>query len=374
MNKESRDIDQILPSGEMLRGFMEQSFVTKSDLKGLLRTRGVFTCNNEKQDSIPILMATILSPNEFDLLRECQSSREDNPKIVSQTIDWESGKNLLESLPDIFDLNSMLDLEFSNFKVNGSPNFVPVDGDPDHLVMEFSVEREDMTKSWASSKSVYPGSLEMTRVQEDEEVKLVITHTANETKYVATKASTNLVKHFKKSGSISSTKEIEKITFDKFSNPKRIEYFLALSKGGSSSLLKFVEIIDLEFSPDQKKSLPDNMDWMAKKIDDLKLNGSDLHKTFFVKEKSNHEFINIYRVDAKFKFDIKGLTGQCVVTIHFPDYAKSKSEMSELEVNIKQLAFDEIPRGISKSEIKKMILKDIDSQKVKKYKEFADKR
>ena len=141
MNKEPRDIDQILPHGEMLRGFMEQSFVSKSDLKDLLRSRGVFTCNSDKQDSIPILMSTVLSPIEFDHLRECQNQKEDNPKIVTQTIEWDADKNLLESLPDHFNLNSMLDLEFSNFKVNGSPNFIPVNGNQDHLKMDFNIER-----------------------------------------------------------------------------------------------------------------------------------------------------------------------------------------------------------------------------------------
>ena len=80
MNKQPLTINQMLPHGEMLRGFLEQPFLQKSDLKDVLRSHGVFTCNTEKSDSIPILMMTNLSPSEFDLLREAQSSREDNPK------------------------------------------------------------------------------------------------------------------------------------------------------------------------------------------------------------------------------------------------------------------------------------------------------
>jgi len=252
MNKEPIGIDQMLPSGEMLRGFMEQSFVTNNDLKKLLRNRGVFIRNSGKQISIPLLMSTILSPSEFDYLRESQNSKEDNPKIVTQTIEWDSDNNLLESLPDNFDLNSMLDLEFSNFKVNGSPNFIPVDGDPNKLKMDFSIERDDMSKNWATSKSIYSGSLEVSRITNDSEVKIVVTHTSDETKYVAIKATSNLVKHFKSNGYIQHDKEIERILFNKFSNSKRIEYLMSLSKSCNSNLLSFSDILDIEFSPDKE--------------------------------------------------------------------------------------------------------------------------
>lgn len=374
MNKTPNDIDQLLPYGEMLRSFMEQSFITKSDLKELLRSRGVFTYGNEKQDSIPVLMSTILSPSEFDSLRECQSIKEDNPKVVTQTIEWDSDKNLLDSLPDHFNLNSMLDLEFSNFKVSGSPAFVPVDGDPDKLKMDFKVEREDMSKSWASSKNVFPGSLEVTRIKEDGEVKLVVTHTANETKYVASKASTNIVKHFKNNGLIKQEKEVERISYDKFSNQKRIEYLLSLSEKIDSEILKFCDILDIEFSPDKSQILPTEIKWMEEKIDDLRMNGSGLHKTHFIKEASFQNCIHLYRIDSRFKFDLKGICGQCVVTFHFPDFSKSKDATSELEINIKNLSFESPPRSISKNDVKEAILKDVDKQKLRKYKISADLR
>jgi hypothetical protein len=163
MKKEPDDIDQFLPCGEMLRGFMEQPFVNRDDLKKVLRNRGVFTSNVEKHDMIPILSATILSPSEFDYLRECQNSREDNPKIITQTIEWQSEDTLFESVPENFEINSFLDLEFSNYKVIGSPTFIPIEGNPNHIKIDFSIEREDLSKNWATNKSIFSGSLELKR-------------------------------------------------------------------------------------------------------------------------------------------------------------------------------------------------------------------
>lgn len=371
MNKEPEDIDQILPHGELLRGFMEQSFVGKGDLKDVLRNRGIFTRNTEKHDTIPILSSTILSPSEFDYLRECQNSKEDNPKIITQTIEWQSEETLFDSVPDRLDINSILDLEFSNFKVVGSPNFVPIDGNPDCIRIDFSVEREDMSKNWATNRSVFPGSLELKRMEEEDEVKIVVTHTANETKYVASKVSTSLVKHFKDKGCIDPSKNIEKILFSRFTNFNRIMYLFSLTEKCNSTMLNFVDIVDVEFSPDANNPLPQGIDWMEQKIEDLKLNGNALHQTFFLSDKRYYDFLNLYKVDSKFKFDVRGLTGECVISVGFPDYGRTKNPNVEMEVNIRAMSFDITPRGVNKAEIKQTLLREIENQKIENFKHYG---
>lgn len=370
MHKESIDISRILPMGEMLRSLTEQPFIRKSDLKNILRCRGVFTCNTEKVDSIPILMTMVLSPAEFDVLRESQSSREDNPKRITQTVAWDSDDTLLDALPDNLVFKNMIDMEFSNYKVDGAPEFIPVDGDPNHLRVNFNVERQDLTKSWASTKSMFPGALEIRRVIDKGELKVVLTHTANETKKVASKAMSALVDTFKDEGYIARDKEIQKITFDKFSNSSRIEFFLELSVETTSNILSFEEIVDLELSPDYEAELPDNMKWMANKIDDLRLNGKLLHETFFVTEKSSHRHMFLYRVDVRYSFDISGLEGGCVVTMAFPEYAKTKTGQSELEISIKSISFDVQPRGITKADVKEKLLNELEDQKIEKYRNY----
>jgi hypothetical protein len=305
-------------------------------------------------------------------LRECQNSKEDNPKIITQTIQWKSQETLFDSVPEKLNINSILDLEFSNFKVVGSPTFVPVDSNPDHIKMDFSVEREDMSKNWATNKSIFPGSLELQRIEEEGEIKLVVTHTATETKQVASKVSNSLVKHFKDNGHIDSSERIEKILFSRFSNSMRIIYLLSLTKKCNSTMLDFVDIVDVEFSPDTNNPLPQGINWMEQKIDDLKLHGNALHQTVFFSDKSYHEFISLYQIDSKFKFDVKGLTGQCVISVGFSDYGQSKNSDAEMEVNIRSMSFDIQPRGVSKSEIKQILLKEIENQKIKNFKYYRD--
>jgi hypothetical protein len=370
MNKEPEDIDQILPYGELLRGFMEQSFIGKSALKDVLRNRGIFTHNTEKHDTIPILSSTILSPSEFDYLRDCQNSKEDNPKIITQTIEWQSKDTLFDSIPDDFDISSVMNLEFSNFRVVGSPSFVPIDGNPNCIRMDFSIEREDMSKNWATNKSIFPGSLELKRLEEGSDIQLVITHTANETKNVASKTSSSLVKHFKEQGLVNPSKNLERILFSKFSNSKRVIYLLSLTQRCRSSILDFVDIVDVEFSPDPQSKLPKDIKWMEKKIEDLKLNGNTLHETLFFSNVDYYDHLHLYKVDAKFKFHTSGLSGSCVFSIGFPDYRHDKNIEAEMEVNIKALSFDVHPKGINKSEIKQILLKEIESQKISSFQHY----
>ena len=365
MNKQPVDIDRFLPFGEMLRGFLEQPFLSKSDLGAMLRERGIYTYQSEKRDTIPWITNLLLSPIEFDRLREAQRTKEDNPKVNTQTIPWSSDSTLVESVPDNFDINSVLDLEFSNFSVVGSPNFIPVDGNSDHLLLEFEVERKDYSKNWASAENQFRGSLELKKIRQGSEVKLVVTHTANETKYVANKATSGIVRHFKEKKYVKPGDEIRKITFGLFTNPGRVHYLLSLTQNVSSSLFVFDDLVDVEFSPDTGSALPEKIKWMEKRIEDLKLNGKGLQNTLFVKDQSLHPHVHIYHVLSRYKFDYKGLLGKCVVSIGFPEYGRLKDATSELEVNVKSISFDQAPKHLTRSQVTKIILGEFDVLKLK---------
>ena len=368
MNKASIDIDRLLPFGEMIRGYIEQPFISKADLSEVLRRRGVFINPNDKKETIPWIMCTLLSPDEFDFLREAQRTKEDIPKINTQTIKWNSSSTLLEACPDNFDINSLIELEFSNFFVVGSPNIVQVDSNPNHLRLEFEIERNDYSKNWASTNSKFTGCLELQKFNNDKEVKFVITHTANETKYVATQATKGLVKYFKKTKHIEDEINIVKILFYSFSNNDRIEFFLSLTRDISSNILIFEDVKDLEVAPDGSNKLPIKMEWMEDRIENLKLNGNKLHKTFFVDDKDIYQYMHLYHMNTSYDFDYKGLRGKCVISVGFPDYRSPKEDSAEMEVNIKSLSFHEPSKTITRNEVTKIILQEFNNLKLTNFK------
>jgi len=364
MNSPPKDVDQILPYGEMLRGFLEQPFVSKADLKELLRRRGVFICGSEKNHTIPILMTTLLSPDEFDWLLECQQTREDNIKIITQTIPWSSDKSIIETLPDNFQLSAICEDTFANYNVVGSPNFTVIDGNHNHLKIEFDVERTDMTKNWSTTKNKFAGFVELEQDVKSKKLKIVIGHTASETKSVGSKATTALINHFKTAGVVKSTDQVKKILFSSFSNDNRIKFLMDITQDSASQSLAFEDILDIEVSPDQHAILPEGIKWMQERIEDLRINGKAIHKTFFVQEHQYHKYLHLHNIEAQYQFSFGVYKGICIVGLGFPEYSKGKNLDSELEINVKSITIMNHTKGLIKSDIKKEILKEIETIKM----------
>lgn len=367
MNKHHSDIEKFLPYGEMLRDFLGQPFIAKSDIVDLLRERGVFVFSSEKKDTIPLVTNLIISPREFDFLRESQNTKEDSQKVNTQTISWDASSTLLENIPDNFDINSVLDLEFSNFTVVGSPNFIPVNQNQDHLVLEFEIERNDFSKNWSTSQSRFKGSLELKK--EDDKVEIILTHTAKETKYVAEKVSRGMINHFKTKCCVDNHWEVTRIEFCQFSNSERICYFLSLTQNIKSNLLKFEDIVDVEFSPESelKRELPEKIKWMENKINDLKLNGKGLQHTLFIEDKDLHEFVQLHYVLARYRFDYEEIKGHCEISGDFPEYSRNKEMKSEFEINIKNISFESAQKVISRTEMEKIISREFNRIKLKSF-------
>lgn len=84
MNTEHKDIRKIIPFGEYLRGFVNQKYITKAELSGILKERGIFVLNSEKEFTVPLLQTLLLSPSEFDKISEKFSTSEDK--------NWELGQ------------------------------------------------------------------------------------------------------------------------------------------------------------------------------------------------------------------------------------------------------------------------------------------
>jgi hypothetical protein len=373
MNTQPNDISQILPYGEMLRGFLEQPFIGKRDLKELLRRRGIFIPGSDKKDSIPILMSTLLSPDEFDWLLECQKTHEDNLKIITQTIHWDSEDPILDALPKDFQLSSVCEDIFANYNVVGNPNFVVVGKDKNHVKLEFNVERTDMTRSFYSTKSMFTGFVDMEHDPKSKQLKIVLGHTAMETKSVASKASSALIKYFKEIGAIKPTDYIKKILFSCFNNENRFNFLLEITQNSASQIIPFEDILDFEIAPDSTMSLPEGIQWMENRIEDLKINGRTLHKTFFLEDGNYHGFLHLHHIESKYHFQIEKFKGMCVVNIGFTDYCKGKNPNSELEVNVKSISFDNPPKGLIKTDIKKEILKEVENLKMNAFEKHGTK-
>ena len=361
----------VLPQGEALRTYLIQPHISKGDIKNVLRERGVFTCAQDKEQSIPALTLSLIRPSEFSELQQAYTTKEDNPKITTQTIKWKGTDTLLESLPEDINVNRILDLDFENFKVIGAPNFYPVDRDPDTVRMDFTIERLDRSKSWADTRRQFKASIEFKKNKGKDELIIISTYTAPETKFTNTAISKHLIGHLKAKKQIEEAEKIRPIRFADFTNENRFAYLLGLTQHSRLATLSFVEIVDLGLAPDEEKTLPSSLDWMKERIRNLDLRGVALEGSEFLSDATYHPSLHLYRLDAKFQFSTSGLDGDCIISFGFPEYSSASNTESEIELKIKKINFEHIGKGMDKNDAKETILRELEFEKIETYKKLS---
>ena len=360
----------LLPTGDYLRQLIGQSNVKASELKLIIRNRGIFTGSDSKDIVGPIIIKTGLSPYEYSELRDSYKTTEESPKYKTRSIKWDSESTLLDSIPDVVDYESLLNDQFGVCQLLNPPCFVADQSNPNHIYMEFEIQRNDLINNWGENTTVHKGRVEFKRVDESMDVSLSLTHTAKETKEFANKVADAMVNHFKEEGHIDRNEEMKTIKFSDFDNEGRVMFVNDLTQKASYSALKFIDTKDIHFSPDNLVSgTPDDLVWMKDKIDDLKIKGKGLHSTFFVNDKKFHKYIQLFGVSCDYEFVADGYSGGCRILFEFSDKDDS-SNGSELTLNMTMIKLEINEIGISKAKAKKDLLNSIEKFKLELYDKY----
>lgn len=77
MEKIQDNINRFLPFGDTLRAILQHDSIKDRERRQLLRMKGVFVNNCDEDSTFPILITSLLSPNEFEFLKERLQSKED---------------------------------------------------------------------------------------------------------------------------------------------------------------------------------------------------------------------------------------------------------------------------------------------------------
>jgi len=368
MRHEHKEISKILPYGELLRGFANQGYLVKSDLKRFLRDRGIFFNTSEKESLVPCISTLLLSPSEFDELREYQNTKEDNYKKNTSRISCSSDFKIIEALDNI-NFNKIIPEEGANFRLIKEPTIAINPNNRNKAIIEYEIERNDLNKSWYESTNVFKGEIEIEKIS-DTEIKLTKSYTSNESNYVGENILKNTLRHFKDKKIVERDQQLRKILFSDFDNADRIVFFYRLSANMQDTVFQFKEIVNLEFRPETGKNLPTEIDWMLNKSE-LKIRGRNIHDTFFIKDNKFHESLQFWEIESSFTFKLEKYEGTCNIVFGFKDYL-TKGENAEFELNISNFNLYNGSEYSSKDKllIKNRLLKQIERSKDLVYTNF----
>lgn len=370
MKKEHQHINKILPFGELIRGFANQSYISKVDLKNFLRTRGIYFNNSEKENLVPCLSTLLLSPSEFDILRDYQNTREDNIKKNTCRLEWNTSITVLETL-DNFSFENLIPNEGVNFWFNSEPQISILENNPNKILIYYEIERDDLNKSWYQSTDIFKGEIKIEKVSANE-IKITKSYTSSESNLIGDNLLKSLLNHFKNKNFVQKDKELIKILFSDFSNENRIKFFYRLSSDMNCDYFEFKDIINTEFRPDPLISLPDKINWMENKSE-LKLKGNQIHNTFFIRDKEFYKNLQFWEIESSFNFKYSNYKGSCNVIFSFQDFL-NREDKSEFEISISNFNLYNSTdyTAKEKTEIKNIILDLFEQNKDETYKNFIE--
>ena len=368
MRQDHKDIKYFIPFGEAIRGFVNQQFISAAEINRALRKRGIFVLNQGKDYTTPLLQTLLLSPREFDEIRDAYRYREDSIKTVSREIVWIDDVNLSSINRFPVDVEAFIIRNLPNCKLQAPIRFVNVDNNPNHIKADFVIQRNDRNKEWYEQTNVFAAAVEF--INDNGRGRVIIKHTAPETKELAEQIVKVKIGQFKDNRIMSKDSKPKKILFSEFKNTERFAFFYRLTtmmEGNVNITCK--DIKDISIKPDDLcEVLPEGIDWM-KRMKKIIISGDSLGQTFFMKETKFHDSLILWNVDALFDYNYKGEKGSFTACLGFSDYIK-KGNGSEFEIVISTLSNEKPIDSKNRKKLISELQALLDSQKSLVYSNF----
>lgn len=369
---EKLEINRHIPFGITLQDVISHPSLTDSKLRTLLRMRGIYLEDFKDNETYPLLLSTILSPYEFEFIKENIRGKEVSKKIASRPLAWHNNENLIKVVPDKINLKEILRESGSRHKIISQSNFAPVDGNPNKVRMQFRCQTNNYNSGWYRTKNEYEGEIVIEKVNGSDKVYLRIIYTSPETQNIADLGVRYLVNDFKKKNYTRPNSDVERILYNSFDNEERITFFLSLTD--NSEVFNFQRATDLDVAPDRTKDMPAELNkFMAGKVNTLKITGESLHEHFLIKEKANHQYIELAGIEALYDFSYHAAEGNCIVQFGFNGYFKKRISNIEFSVDIATVNLKDEYKGINKEKVKLYLLQEFEKFKMDKYNRLKHK-
>lgn len=356
-----------LPQGDHVRQLLVNATITTSNINSLLRDKGVFLGHIEKNNSIPLLMKTLISPSDFRDLHEAQKKKEDTIKFRTATIKCTSEVDLSKVFSNSVDLGSKIKEAHKyepNFKLLGTPTFYLED---DTAVFDYKIERDNYLENWTSNKTEHAGKVFVKKSKGGTlELSVEQNSTSKETILINELIVGEVKKLLKNESFIKPDEDFIRIKFKDFTNAQRIQFFYSFTKD-FCIYLKFLSITDIDLYLDEEQESHKDIKALVDEIDSLKINGRGLQNNPLLKNNLYHDKLIVASISLKFSFDIRGVKGNASLIIAFPDYISKKSADAELQISLNFTIEKEHKRSTTETQLRKEIYAFVEKHKIANY-------
>lgn len=362
MNKE------ILPQGDYIRQLLVKSNISNSNINFLLREKGVFLGHNEKNNSVPLLMKSIISPSDYESLYETQKTKEESIKYRTSSIKCSKDFDFSEILTEKIDINQLIVERHTykpNYKVIGEPTFYLEDANT--AIYDFKIVRENLLNDWTQNKTYHTGSITLKKNSEgDIQISVQQNSTSKETLEVNSIIINSLKESLFKKSIINSGDDIITVKFNHFDNTTRIQFFYSFTEN-FNIFTEYVSTTDIEISLDESIDSHPDVKIFLDEIDNLKINGKDLQNHILLNKIQYYPKLIFGSIKLKYKVNYEGIPAFATINLGFPDYVKSKDENSDFQITIDLLFNKQHKNSTNENKIRKKLLEIFEIKKVESY-------
>jgi len=360
------DNGKILPYGDNLRNFINNSSISESELNTFLKRKGIYVCKHTKKEfTIPIASSMLVSPKEFEILKNHHEISENKDKRLSSSLDTVSkvtGTDLSNVLKSI-DLNQIAKSKFPNYQFRMPKVEFKLDDKNKQLILTYEIESYYRNRSWDEQINNFTGTVIFDYNRKSLEIISENIYSSNETLEINRKIINYAKAELKKANIIKNIKE-NRILMDDLDNKQIFQFLLSFTNNNLFTEIEFNNITSIDIEFDTKKEIPDKstIKWMESYIKKLKLDGAKIEEIEIIKEDKHHQYLKCWGIIAEYKFDNFKVKGSATVKLEF-----NKSN-GEFMVIMDKYKYDK--KLYSQRIIDTVILKEIANIKHDKYKEI----
>ncbi|KAA6316854.1 hypothetical protein EZS27_032897 [termite gut metagenome] len=92
-----------------------------------------------------------------------------------------------------------------------------------------------------------------------------------------------------------------------------------------------------------------------------------MHEHYLIKEKENHQYIELAEIEASYNFSYHAAEGNCVVQFGFNGYFKKRLSNIEFSIDISTLNLKDEYKGVNKKKVRLYLLQEFEKFKMEKY-------
>jgi len=336
-DKISDDIEKILPYGDMLIPKLRTSILSELNLREFLFNRGIVTCKKSKEELLPIYSCLLLSPNELDNLKSIYKDKEDKPKEIERNAKANLGKkSLWETFnTDLVNLRDLGSISIGrNCTLKEITSIERVNSDYNHIMIRYTLEKENTTKDFLTGKTSHDGEIEIT--YQNNKIKFIDKHTSSETYKVNKSYFDKFSNALKKNNLIE--EEFNSISFLDFENNKRIQFLLSFFDLRNSIAFKVnkMTLEDMRFRADESvNEMPQDLESLKGRVSNLNLHGKELDDTIYLSQTEYRDSILCEKMKFGISYNYMNRNGLCYLEFSFSGaLGKTDYNDSELKISI----------------------------------------